>query len=111
MYRLAPRCYDPARSHLPEGDFRMANNISQDKRNRQNETRRAANKAVRSELKTRARTALEAAQEGDAARAAEALKMAQKRIDMATSKGVLHKNTAARRKSRLDRRVRELLAG
>ena len=89
----------------------MANNLSQDKRNRQNEKRRAANKAVRSELKTRARNALEAAQEGDAARADELLKMAQKRIDMATSKGILHKNTAARRKSRLNRRVRELLAG
>ena len=89
----------------------MANNLSQDKRNRQNEKRRAANKAVRSELKTRARSALEAAQEGDADRAEELLKAAQKRIDMATSKGVLHKNTAARRKSRLNRRVRELLAG
>ena len=89
----------------------MANNRSQEKRNRQNAKRRAANKSVRSELKTRARNALEAAQEGDAARAEELLKAAQKRIDMATSKGILHKNTAARRKSRLNRRVRELLAG
>ncbi len=89
----------------------MANNASQEKRNRQNEKRHAANKAVRSEIKTRSRRALEAADEGDAARAEELLRAAQKRIDMAVSKGVLHSNTAARRKSRLNRRVHELLAG
>ena len=87
----------------------MANNKSQEKRNRQNEKRRLANKAVRSELKTRSRRAIEAAESGDADAAAAALRDAQRRIDTATSKGVLHRNTAARRKSRLERRVRSLL--
>lgn len=87
----------------------MANIKSQIKRNRQNEKRRVGNKAVRSELKTRVRTALEAAQSGDAAGAEEALRLAQQRIDSAAAKGVLPKNTAARRKSRLTKQVRSLL--
>ena len=87
----------------------MANNPSQKKRNRQNVTRAAHNKAIRSELKTRERRAIEAAESGDADAASEALRQAQKRIDMACSKGVLHSNAAARRKSRLHRRVQSLL--
>lgn len=87
----------------------MANIKSQIKRNRQNEKRRIANKGVRSELKTRAKHAEELAESGDTAAAEEALRLAQKRIDMAASKGVLHKNTAARRKARLSKRVRSLL--
>ena len=83
----------------------MANIKSQIKRNRQNEKRHERNKAIRSELKTRARNAIEAADSGDAAAAQEALSMAQRRIDMAASKGVLHKRTAARRKSRLAKQV------
>ena len=87
----------------------MANIKSQIKRNRQNERLRARNKAVRSELKTRTRNALEAADAGDAAGAEEALRTAQIRIDTAVAKGVLPKNTAARRKSRLTRQVRSRL--
>ena len=88
----------------------MANIQSQIKRNRQNELRNERNKAMRSEMKTRAKHAIEAAEAGDAAKAEELLKVAQKRIDMAVTKGVLHKNTAARRKSRLTAQVRSLLA-
>ncbi|MEA2024396.1 MAG: 30S ribosomal protein S20 [Actinomycetota bacterium] len=88
----------------------MANIKSQEKRNRQTEKRHARNKAVRSELKTREKSALAAAEAGNAAEAEELLRTAQKQIDMATTKGVLHANTAARRKSRLTRRVRSLLA-
>ncbi len=87
----------------------MANIQSQKKRNRQNERAHVRNKAVRSELKTRARNALIAAEAGDAAAAEEALRIAQVRFDKAVSKGVLKKNTAARRKSRLTRQVRQLL--
>jgi len=89
----------------------MANNLQQKKRIRQDAKRRVRNQAIRSELKTRHRRALEAAESGDADGAAEALRAAQKRIDTAVSKGVLHHRTAARRKSRLSRRVHELLAG
>ncbi len=87
----------------------MANIQSQIKRNRQNEKRHLRNRSVRSELKTRARAAVQAAQAGDAAKAEEMLRLAQKRIDMAVSKGVLHKRTAARRKARLTKQVRTLL--
>jgi len=83
----------------------MANIKSQKKRNRQNETARLRNRAMRSELRTRARGALEAAAAGDAETAETALRQAQQRIDMAASKGLLHKNTAARRKSRLAKQV------
>ena len=88
----------------------MANIKSQMKRNRQNETRHDRNKSLRSELNTRERSTLEAAAAGDAEKALALLREAQKRIDMATTKGVLHAKTAARRKSRLTRRVRSILA-
>jgi small subunit ribosomal protein S20 len=82
----------------------MANIKSQIKRNRQNEKARLRNKAVRSELKTRTKRALGAAEQGDE-NSAVITREAIKRIDMAASKGVIHKNTAARRKSRLMKRV------
>ena len=82
----------------------MANIKSQIKRNRQNEAARLRNKAVRSELKTRTKRALTAAGEG-AADSTEQLRLAIKRIDKAAAKGVIHKNQAARRKSRLVARV------
>jgi small subunit ribosomal protein S20 len=78
----------------------MANIKSQIKRNRQNEKARLRNKAVRSELKTRTKRALSAAEEGSAD-VAEQARLAIKRIDTAAAKGVIHKNQAARRKSRL----------
>ncbi len=76
----------------------MANIKSQKKRNLTNAKRAERNKAVKSELKTRAKTVLRAAGTDDAA---EALRLAVKRLDMAAAKGVIHKNQAARRKSRL----------
>ena len=87
----------------------MANIQSQIKRNRQNEKRYERNRAIRSELKTRARNALSAAESGNADAARETLRLAQQRFDIAVSKGVLTKSTAARRKSRLTRQVRTLL--
>ncbi|MGN6692869.1 MAG: 30S ribosomal protein S20 [Aquihabitans sp.] len=82
----------------------MANIKSQIKRNRQNEKRRIRNKTVRSELRTRTKTAVSAAETG-AEHAAEAERLAMKRIDKAAQKGVIHKNAAARRKSRLAKRL------
>jgi small subunit ribosomal protein S20 len=83
----------------------MANIASQIKRNRQNVKRHARGQAVRSELKTRIKKATEAAASGDPAAKDEAYRAAQKRIDTAASKGVVHKRTAARRKSRLAKRI------
>jgi small subunit ribosomal protein S20 len=83
----------------------VANIRSQIKRNRQNERRRVRNKSVRSEMRTRTKTALSAADAGGED-AAEALRQAVMRIDTAAARGVIHKNQAANRKSRLMRRVR-----
>ena len=82
----------------------MANIKSQIKRNKQNEARRLRNKAVRSELKTRQKRAVTAAEEG-ADDSVELTRLALKRLDKAASKGVIHKNQAARRKSRLMKRI------
>jgi small subunit ribosomal protein S20 len=81
----------------------MANIKSQIKRNRQNEKANARNKAVRSELKTRTKHVDAAVEGGEDVQ--EAARQAIKRIDQAAAKGVLHKNTAARRKSRLMKKV------
>lgn len=78
----------------------MANIKSAIKRNRTNEKARLRNKAVRSEVKTRTKHALTAAEAG-AENVAELTQQAIKSIDKAASKGVIHKNQAARRKSRL----------
>jgi small subunit ribosomal protein S20 len=80
----------------------MANIKSQKKRNRQNERRRMANKSIRSEMKTRIRLAMAAAESGDSDADLQ-LRLAQKRIDSACSKGIIHANKAARLKSRLFR--------
>ncbi len=85
----------------------MANIKSQIKRNRQNEKRRVRNKAVRSEVRTRAKSAVDTAAAG-AENQDDALRLAMKRIDKAASHGVIHKNQAANRKSRLMRRVAAL---
>jgi small subunit ribosomal protein S20 len=82
----------------------MANIKSQIKRNRQNLVRNERNKAVRSELKTRIKKTLQAAEAGED-NAAELYREAQKKIDMAVSKGILDKKTAARRKSRMARKI------
>ena len=86
----------------------VANIKSQIKRNRQNEKRRLRNRTVRSEINTRSKAALAAATHDDDEAATEALRLAIKRIDKAASKGVIHSNTAARRKSRLVREIERL---
>ncbi|MEX1217793.1 MAG: 30S ribosomal protein S20 [Acidimicrobiales bacterium] len=86
----------------------VANIKSQIKRNRQSEKARLRNKAVRSEMKTRTKRVLAAADEGSAD-IAEQARLAIKRIDTAAQKGVIHKNQAARRKSRLMARVNAAL--
>lgn len=86
----------------------MAHTKSQKKRNRQTIVRNRRNRALRSELNTRARTVQEAVEAGDAESAETALRTAQKRLDQAAAKGVLPANTAARRKARLTRSVRSM---
>jgi small subunit ribosomal protein S20 len=76
----------------------VANIKSQKKRIKTNAKRAERNKAVRSELKTRTKNALRAVGTEDAAASAQ---LAQRRLDKAAAKGIIHKNQAARRKSRL----------
>ncbi len=83
---------------------------SQIKRNRQNVKRRLRNKSTRSEMNTRIKSAVAAAEAGSAD-AHEKLRAAVKRIDKAATRRVIHKNTAARRKSRLLREVSRLSGG
>lgn len=88
----------------------MANIKSQIKRNRQNERARERNRAVRSEVRTRTKAA-EAAIEGTSeADTTETTRAAIQRIDKASAKGVLHKNTAARKASRLAKRMNKAAA-
>jgi small subunit ribosomal protein S20 len=80
----------------------VANIKSQKKRNLTNAKRAARNKAVKSELKTRVKTATQSI--GDDSNADD-VRLAIKRLDKAAAKGVIHPNQAARRKSRLMRAV------
>ena len=86
----------------------MANIKSQIKRNRTNEQARLRNKAVKSSLKTAVRRFHEAVAAGDAEKAKEAARDAGRKLDKAASKGVIHKNQAANRKSAISKRAAEL---
>ena len=83
----------------------MANIKSQLKRIKTNQKRTERNKAVKSELRTWVRKFREAAASGDKDAANDALKTASKKLDKAVSKGVIHKNQAANRKSAMAKRA------
>ncbi|GAA2726354.1 MULTISPECIES: 30S ribosomal protein S20 [Streptomyces] len=83
----------------------MANIKSQMKRNKTNEKARLRNKAVKSSVKTAIRSAREAIAAGDAEKAVAAVRLASKKLDKAASKGVIHKNAAANKKSALAKLV------
>ncbi|GAA4171782.1 30S ribosomal protein S20 [Gryllotalpicola koreensis] len=86
----------------------VANIKSQLKRIKTNRKAEERNKAVKSELKTLVRATRTAVAAGDAEKAAAALKTASKKLDKAVSKGVIHKNQAANRKSGLAKLVNSL---
>lgn len=86
----------------------MANTPQAKKRARQNEARFAVNKARRSRIRTYLRKLEEAIASGDKAAAADALKAAQPELMRGVTKGVFHKNTVARKMSRLSARVKAL---
>jgi small subunit ribosomal protein S20 len=88
----------------------VANIKSQIKRNRQNEKRRLRNKSVKSSLKTAIRRFNEASQTGDSATATALMRQAARKLDKAASKGVIHKNQAANRKSAIAKRLESLSA-
>ncbi len=86
----------------------MANIKSQIKRVKTNEKRRQRNKSVKSAVRTAVRKLREAAETGDAEQAAELQRAASKALDKAASKGVIHRNQAANRKSAMAKRVNAL---
>jgi len=88
----------------------VANIKSQIKRNKQNEKRRLRNKAVKSSLKTAIRKFREAAEQGNVEQAVVLMRAACRQLDKAVTKGVIHKNQAANRKSAIAKRAAALQA-
>lgn len=86
----------------------MANIKSQIKRNKQNEKRHERNKAVKTNLKSAVRKFRAAADAGDKETALVASRDAAKKLDKAASKGVIHKNQAANRKSAIAKKAAAL---
>jgi small subunit ribosomal protein S20 len=86
----------------------VANIKSQIKRNRQNEKARLRNKSVKSSLKTAIRKLNEASEAGNTETATALLRDASRQLDKAVSKGVIHKNQAANRKSAIAKRAHTL---
>jgi small subunit ribosomal protein S20 len=85
--------------------IRVANIKSQIKRVKTNEKRRLRNKSVKSAVRTAVRQFREAAEAGDSEKATQMQRAAARALDKAASKGVIHKNQAANRKSAMARRV------
>ena len=83
----------------------MANTRSAEKRNRQSQKRRARNQAVRTRVKSAVKKVRETLEGGELAAAQDAFKKAARVIDQASSKGVVHRNTASRKISRLAKAV------
>ena len=86
----------------------MANIKSQIKRNRQNELAHERNKSVKSALKSAIRKFREAAESGDTDQAQALARDASKKLDKAASKGVIHKNQAANKKSAIFKKAATL---
>ena len=83
----------------------MANTRSAEKRNRQSQKRRARNQGVRTRVKSAVKKVRETLVRGEQAAAQEAFKAAARVIDQASSKGVVHRNTASRKIARLAKAV------
>ena len=88
----------------------MANSKSAEKRARQATGRRARNVTQRSEVRTSIKRVVTATQGGDKGQATQALKDAMPVIDAMARKGIIHRNKAARHKSRLNKRIKALAA-
>ena len=86
----------------------MANIKSQIKRNKQNDAAHERNKSVKSALKTAVRKFREAVEAGDTDQAKKAAADASRALDKAASKGVIHKNQAANKKSAINKRAASL---
>jgi small subunit ribosomal protein S20 len=86
----------------------MPNTASAKKRLRQNAKRRLYNRSQRSELRGQLRKVRDAVQAGDGERAQSEYRLAQKKLDQAAAKGIVHKNAAARTKGRMIRLLKSV---
>ncbi len=86
----------------------MPNITSAKKRARQSEARRMHNKHIRSGMRTTVKAVVSAIETGDKEAATTAYKAAVPALDASVSKGILHKNKAARHKSRLNSRIQSM---
>jgi small subunit ribosomal protein S20 len=93
---------------IDEGKFRVANIKSQQKRIKTNESARLRNKSVKSSLRTAVRALREAVDAGDKEKATELLVSTNRKLDKAATKGVIHKNQAANKKSALARSLNKI---
>ena len=89
----------------------MPNNPSSKKRLRQNVICRDRNKSVKSGVKTQVKKVLTAVSAGEIETAEQEFRLAAKKLDQAGAKGVMHKNAASRKKSRLQRAIKAAKAG
>lgn len=88
----------------------MPNNKSSEKRLRQTKVRQARNKAIKSTVKTQVKKVTQAIESGDVAAAEEQFKLAARKLDQAGAKNIIHRNAAARKKSRLQRAIKKAKA-
>ena len=86
----------------------MPNSLSAKKRLRQNVTRRARNRQIKSGVRAQVRKVRESIAAGDVAASEEALKVAARSLDRAAAQNVVHANLAARTKSRLSKAIKAL---
>jgi small subunit ribosomal protein S20 len=86
----------------------VAHSLSAKKRIRQNTKRRAQSRGRKGQLRAVVRAFNSALQSGDASKSAETLKAAAKKLDQVAATGSIHKNTASRKKSRLQRKLNAL---
>ncbi len=84
----------------------MPNTASASKRLRQTKVRQARNKTIKTAIKTQVKKVLSLVSEGDVEKAEVEFKLAAKKLDKAGVKGVIHKNAASRKKSRLQRAIK-----
>lgn len=88
----------------------MPNCKSAEKRLRQNVVRKARNKAIKTAIKTQVKKVLSAAESGELAEAETLYKTAAQRLDRAGARNIIHRNAAARQKSRLQRAIKKAKA-
>lgn len=88
----------------------MPQSLSAKKRVRQSTRRNLSNRSLKSEIRSCTKRVAAAVEAGDAGRAAADLRLATKKLDKAAKRGVIHRNTAARKKARLSRMVARIAA-